>query len=216
MKVNRFGMIVATLVLGLLASSGARAAGYITGSVSFDAGFDCDCFPIGATSIVSQLMVILPEALADASGGQEDFAGSDGDDTVTTDDIDLSNAPGTVAYITVSGFTFEIDSVSNIMRTAMTCSGGMCLDSLRFRMAGTVTHAGFMPTPFLGIWTGQGTCLGSSGVCTAQPSASWSASISARGVPEPASLAMLSLGMLAIGFATRRRVLGIAVGLRPG
>jgi hypothetical protein len=205
MKRNRVGIVAGTLVLGLLASTGAKAAGYISGSVSFDAGFECDCFAIGATSIVSQLVMIEPETLADASGGQGDFSGSNGDDTVTTDDIDLSNAPGTVAYITVSGFIFEISSVSNIMRTAMTCSGGICLDSLRFRMAGTVTHAGFMPTPFIGIWTGQGTCLGASGICDSEPSASWSASLSARGVPEPASLAMLALGVLAVGFATWRR-----------
>jgi hypothetical protein len=205
MKANKFGMLAGTLVLGLLASVGATAASYISGSVSFDAGFDCDCFPVGATSIVSQLLLIEPESPADASGGQGDFAGSNGDDTVVADNIDLSNAPGTVAYITVSGFTFEITAVSNIMRTAMTCGGGICLDSLRFRMSGTVTHDDFLPTQFSGIWTGQGTCLGSNGTCDQRPSASWSASLSARGVPEPASLVMLALGVLAVGFATVRR-----------
>jgi hypothetical protein len=208
MKRNRVGIIAGTLVLGLLAATGAKAASYINGSISFDAGFDCNCFAPGATSIVSMLLLIEPESPADASGGQDDFAGSNGDDTVTAGDIDLSNAPGTVAYITVSGYTFEINSVSNIMRTPMTCSGGICLDALRFRMAGTVTYAGFLPTAFIGIWTGQGTCLGASGVCDTTPSASWSASLSATGtVPEPASLAMLALGVLAVGFATWRRSL---------
>jgi hypothetical protein len=207
MKRSRIGIIAGTLALGLLASTGVKAAGYVSGSISFDAGFDCDCFAVGASSIVSQLVLIEPESPADASGGQGDFAGSNGDDTVIADNIDLTNAPGTVAYITVSGFVFEITSVSNIMRTAMTCGGGICLDSLRFRMTGTVTHPGFMPTPFIGIWTGQGSCLGGSGVCTGNPSASWSASLSARGVPEPASLSMLALGVLAVGFATWRRSL---------
>ena len=199
-------LIAAGLLLGLLAMPAARAAGYISGSFSVIGGFDCGaCIAPGNDYVVSRLTLLEAANPATAAAGTGVFVGVGGAPVAATRAIDLNDPPLQPGQFDVDGFTITILGVQNIMRRPFTCAGGVCQDSLRVRVWGEIAGNGYRPGGITGIWTGQGSCLGRGGVCTSQPSASWSASFSAIRIGEPSGFWLAALGLLVLGATVRRR-----------
>ncbi len=200
---------VALAALGL-GSGTASAAGQISGSISLTGFFDCACFSVGSSSIVSSLMTIESLDPATSGAGIGDYVGSVGVVTPVEDillDPLMPGYPGIQpVYTFADGTEFFAVAALSIIREALSCTGTGCVDSLEFRLIGQVKRPGFLDTDAVLRWTGQGSCVGLGGVCTGAPTASWSASLSSPArIPEPAGLGLLGLGLLAVGYARRGR-----------
>jgi hypothetical protein len=201
---KQLASIAAASLLSLGLSTSVNAA-FINGSLSFGNTFDS----LPGEIVNNATVFDITSPTAPTSAGTGDFAGVPPTPAIASD-IDINNAAGTVIY-SVSGFTFTLASIANVQSDALDCNAlSLCSDDIAFDITGLVTGNGFDASLFAGTWTAQGSCAGNNGDCTdlATASASWSSSLTALGsapsVPEPGTLALLSLGMIGFGVARRR------------
>lgn len=204
---KQLASIAAASLLSLGLSAPVSAA-FINGSLSFGNTFDS----LPGEIVNNATFFEITSPTAPTSAGTGDFAGVPPTPAIASD-IDINSAAGTVIY-SVDGFTFTLSSISNVQTTALDCNDiGLCSDDIAFDITGTVSAAGFDDSLFAGSWTAQGSCAGSDASCSnlENASASWSSSLTALGqsvpppsVPEPGTLALLSLGMVGFGVARRR------------
>ena len=205
------------LGFGLVLVSSMASAVPITGSISFSDGFGAAVppptgLPTPPTgSIVSGLNpaagTIDVQPAAQVFGASGAFAG-----TPTPANASGFGAPfPDLMFTTTDGFSFTLSGVAAITPTALTCNAdGLCNDAIQFALAGTVDDGpgGLDPTLFLGIWTAQGSCLGSGATCESDVTGSWSASLTATGqvitVAEPSALALMGIALVGLAVFRRR------------
>jgi hypothetical protein len=174
-------LLVSSFVLAVAASMGltsapAVGAGNIAGSVSVAGFIDAINLP-SSGSIVSQLTAIVSDEPAFAGVGLGDYAGTGGYVT-PIGTIWLDRAQPGYVYTFQDGTRFYAERVFSLVRGPVSCGGGVCQDSLQFRLAGRVTRAGFDDTTAVAIFTAQGSCLVEGDGCGWNRTASWSLSLS--------------------------------------
>ncbi|BCG65568.1 MAG: hypothetical protein methR_P3413 [Methyloprofundus sp.] len=201
---KKLALIASAAALSLGLSAQANAA-FINGSISFSGGLDATTLG----DIVSPLVTFTPDVLALASGSTGDLTGSNGIAGVNPFSVGDTN----VVIFTAGAFTFELLLTANLAPNAISCDGaGLCVDSTALDITGSVTGGGFDPTAFSGTYTANGSCQGPANgtSCTSDRTASWSSSVTALGtnvvptVPEPATVALLAVGLIGAGAARRK------------
>ncbi len=192
--------------------NGPAHAVFITGSVSFADGFDLVPTPANLTCIIDCGTDVfdINNAVNSYSPGSAtgDFVGTA---SALASDISLAALPF-VMFTTDTGFSFTASSIMETSSSSLSCTGGLCNDSILYSISGIVSGAGFDNTAFSGNWTANGACIESGGACQdGTQSGSWSSSVVALGrepetpVPVPGTLLLLGAGLAGLRIVSSRK-----------
>jgi hypothetical protein len=191
--------------------NGSAHAAFVTGSISFADGFDLVPSPPNLTCIIDCGTDVFDvnNAVNSYSPGSAtgDFVGAA---SALASDIDVSALPF-VMFTTDTGFSFTVTSIMETSSSALSCSGGLCNDSILYSISGVVSGGGFDDTAFSGNWTANGTCLADGDACEeGSQSGSWSSSVVALGrepeeMPIPGTLLLLGAGLFGVRLSGRRQ-----------
>jgi hypothetical protein len=208
LKILKIATAGFVLVVGLAALPAQAVP--INGSVTVSDTFDAAFLPCGAGHIVGDCTTFHPAGNGNTGGGTLDFAGSNGPLNAVLLTWTYSPLGALLNEINIPGFHFDVTAVSLVLGSALVCGTNGCVDIENVFFSGVVTGgAGFDPTLFNGSLSLTGTCTGGPAGCTGNFSGGYSYSLSSQGqvvrLPEPATLALLGLGLAGLGFVRRRK-----------
>ena len=214
-EMKLFSKLTTAAGITLALVAGSASAAPINGSIGLSDGLSSLTYSLSPTAIVNSTNGVFFAGPGNTSSSTGDFMGSDGMANVTVTDITSLVGPLDAGVKwQVNGFSFNLTSLTfgPANFPPFSCGAATCNDGLVMSVLGVVSHAGFDDTQFTGTFSLSGSCVKAVGSATCtrtSKSATWSAALSAAGepvvTPEPVSISMLGLGLLAAGAVARRK-----------